>query len=205
MIRKIKNGLGRITTAVSMPLDNVAEVTLPPFVTVRDVDYNNDEDIRLWCQLINEAYGEDVYDEEKARALLQNHSYLKDTETIFLFENDLLIGTMSFGVYRDNEDVGGAFRFATSKEVRGRGLGSVLLNCTNRRLLERGCVRIESQIKLRRVVSLNAHFKAGYRPIDVRKRSLKTEHSPLIRYLFGMYANAKTNAISREYKASSRK
>ena len=202
MIQKIKHTLSRLTTTLILPLDNIAEVTFPPSTTNRIMDYNSDEDVRLWCQLVNEAYGEKQYDLESARALLMNHPSLVDNETILLFENDLLIGTVTNGVYRENRQVGGGCRFAMRKEYRGRGWGGILLAYYYRRLYERGCVRAESQIRLNRVVSLNANFKMGCVPMDVRKRVVKNGHNPVVDYLLSMYINAKTNALYREYKAS---
>ena len=47
---------------------------------VRQLDYNNDEDLEIWMSIIHTSYDDCRFTLERARNYLSNHQYMKDTQ-----------------------------------------------------------------------------------------------------------------------------
>ena len=120
-----------------------------------------------YVQFINISYEEKVYSKESLSVLLENHHYLKDIQTYLLLDNNgCIVGTISAGVYKGNEQWGGILKFATEKKSRRNGLGLYLLQYGYNTLKKRGCIYGESIVSDRnsRIASLMTHFKCGFTP-----------------------------------------
>lgn len=126
-----------------------------------------------YLEFINVMYGEKLYQKEELIHLLTNHYWLKDVKTYILTDNsDQIVATCSTGVYRDNQDWGGVFKFATDKSLRNRGLGFFMLSYGYGKLKEKGCHNGESIVSFKnsRIPSLMTHFKCGFKPQTDRKK-----------------------------------
>lgn len=125
-----------------------------------------------YLSFINVMYEEKIYKKEELIHLLSNHYWLKDVKTYVLINDlDHIVATLSAGVYKNNDDWGGIFKFATDKSMRKQGLGLYMLRYGYGTLRDRGCHYGESIVSFRnsRIPSLMAHFKCGFRPQTNRK------------------------------------
>lgn len=52
---------------------------------VRQLDYNNDEDLEIWMSIIHTSYDDCHFTLETARNYLSNHQYLMNTQS-FVFQ-----------------------------------------------------------------------------------------------------------------------
>lgn len=138
----------------------------------KKINYDNDDDIKIWCELVNGAYEEENYSVYTAKQFLKKHPFIMCNETIILFDNMKPIGTISYGCYITKQNVGGVFRIAVHKAYQRRGIGLILLKYAEKILSEKGMYRIESLIKLKRAASLAMHFKAGYTPVNIKYRAV---------------------------------
>lgn len=55
-------------------------------IEVYTLDVNNDEQVKIWCDIINHSYSEFDYNVESARAFLRDETYYHDAVT-YLFKN----------------------------------------------------------------------------------------------------------------------
>ena len=125
-----------------------------------------------FLSFINVMYEEKIYKKEELIQLLSNHYWLKDVKTYVLINNlDHIVSTISIGVYQNNEDWGGIFKFATDKSMRKQGLGLYMLRYGYGKLRDSGCSYGESIVSFRnsRIPSLMTHFKCGFTPQTNRK------------------------------------
>lgn len=126
-----------------------------------------------YVDFINVSYDEKTYSKESLSQLLHEHHYLKDIETfVLLDEADNIIGSISAGVYQEEEQWCGIIKFAVSKTLRGQGLGLYLLRYAYCSLRDRGCLYGESIVSDRhsRIPSLMSHFKCGFKPQTDREK-----------------------------------
>ena len=126
-----------------------------------------------YVEFINTSYEEKIYTKEQLADLLTNHHYLKNVETyVLLNQEDEIVGSISAGVYRDDEQWGGLFKFATKKSQRKQGLGMYVIQYSCYALKERGYMNGESIISDRRsrIASLMTHFKCGFVPQTDRNK-----------------------------------
>lgn len=139
-----------------------------------------------YVQFINTSYEEKIYTKEQLADLLKNHHYLKNVETyVLLNKEEEIVGTISTGVYKEDEQWGGVFKFATKKSQRKQGLGLYMLQYGYNTLKERGCLYGESIVSDRpsRIASLMTHFKCGFVPQTDRNKvqfsACRGEHNKL--------------------------
>lgn len=138
---------------------------------IKELPYNSpmfDE----YLSFINVMYEEKIYKKEELIQLLSQHSWLKDVKT-YILTNDSghIVSTISTGIYKNNEEWGGIFKFATDKSMRKQGLGLYMLRYGYGILRDCGCSYGESIVSFRnsRIPSLMAHFKCGFKPQTNRK------------------------------------
>ena len=125
-----------------------------------------------YLSFINVMYEEKIYKKEELVQLLSNHYWLKDVKTYVLInDSNHIVSTISAGVYKNNEDWGGCFKFATDKSMRNKGLGLYMLRYGFGTLRDRGCSYGETIVSFRnsRIPSLMAQFKCGFKPQTNRK------------------------------------
>lgn len=130
---------------------------------IREVDINNPAEIKEWINIIEESYGDEKYDHKKAIQQFQNHLFLKDTQTFFIMDKSVPVGTVSIGVYKGKEHIGGIFRIAILKNYQGHGLGKLMLLYGYHQLRERGINYGESIITLKRESSIMLHYSCGFK------------------------------------------
>ena len=128
------------------------------------MDYQNEEDIITWCEIINASYEDAKYDKNTARNLLLNHPFIHENQTSFYVLNERKVATISYGFIKEASNVGGFFRIAVLPAFRGKKIGRKLLSYAEIEMRKRGAERIEEAIKLTRIPSLMMHFSAGYLP-----------------------------------------
>lgn len=120
-----------------------------------------------YLSFINVMYEEKIYSKEELIQLLSNHYWLSDVKTYVLTnESNHIVSTISTGKYKNNENWGGIFKFATDKSMRKQGLGLYMLRYGYGSLKEDGCSNGESIVSFRksRIPSLMTHFKCGFAP-----------------------------------------
>jgi len=125
-----------------------------------------------YLSFINVMYEEKIYKKEELIQLLTHHYWLKNVKTYVLTDDsNHIVSTISTGVYKNDEDWGGIFKFATDKSMRKQGLGLYMLRYGYGKLRDSGCNYGESIVSFRnsRIPSLMAHFKCGFMPQTNRK------------------------------------
>lgn len=120
---KIKSVVNNATVAVRKEICN-PESVIEKYI-LEEMNYENEEHLKEWCDLINNGY-EDVFYEttKQAKFFLQNHPFIEDNRTVFLKDNSNYVGTVTFGRYRSNNNVGGAVRYCVSKNYNRQGISS---------------------------------------------------------------------------------
>ena len=104
-----------------------------------------------YLTFINVMYEEKIYTKEELVQLLSNHYWLRDVKTYVLTnESNHIVSTISTGKYKNNENWGGIFKFATDKNKRKQGLGLYMLRYGYGRLKEDGCSYGESIVSFRK-------------------------------------------------------
>lgn len=131
----------------------------------KTLNINNEKDIIDWISVINDSYDDANYDYHKGRDILTNHLFLIDTETFLIqHTSNITVATISIGKYKDNCNVGGAFRLAVRKKFKNAGIGKVIITYAYAKLKERNIIYGESLIASKRTASIMAHFKLGFIP-----------------------------------------
>ena len=145
-------------------------------LNVRELDYSNDEDVDLWCYLVNNSYSDISFSRESARRFISNHPYFEKTQT-FVFEQVTggVIATCSIGLYKDNSNVGGDFKLGVLKEYHNQGLGRIIILYAFSELARKGIKYGESIIEFKRKPSLHLHYSLGFYPeYDFRALAYKS-------------------------------
>ena len=151
--------------------------------SVKTIDSLNAQDVERFRCLVNNAYEDANYTYSKARSLLLEHPFLTNTETIIFFEGVIPIATISYGLYRNNPEVGGCFRIAVQKDQRKKGIGSKMVRFAERQLVTNKKVyKIMETIKYKRTPSLLMHFKLGYIPMDYKDVPFKRAQKRVIAF-----------------------
>lgn len=145
-------------------LDNIPKLQdISPFY-VREMDVQNENDLRHWSEIVSNAYQDGVYDSESVHQHFNNHLFLKIIKTYFVMDGDLPIGTISIGSYKTNPNVGGDARIAVKRNYQGLGLGKYLILLGFHRLREMGIRNGESIISIKREKSILLHFHCCFVP-----------------------------------------
>ena len=169
---------------------------------IREMNVGREDDLRLWCEVVNRSYTDASYTADTARELLTNHPLMKNNRTFFVADGDTVLATISVGVYRANEAVGGFFRIAVVPEGRKKGLGTLLLTIGEKELIGRQILSVQEAVKLKRAASLRMHFSHGYLPEkSIKDRAEQITPKRKIMRLTGVDAlvNARTRKIYRQY------
>ena len=169
---------------------------------IREMNVGREDDLRLWCEVVNQSYTDASYTADTARELLTNHPLMKNNRTFFVADGDTVLATISVGVYRANEAVGGFFRIAVVPEGRKKGLGTLLLTIGEKELIGRQILSVQEAVKLKRAASLRMHFSHGYLPEkSIKDRAEQITPKRKIMRLTGVDAlvNARTRKIYRQY------
>lgn len=134
---------------------------------VRQLDYNNDNDLKTWMSIIHTSYDDCHFTLDKARDYLSNHEYMSNTQS-FVFQEvnggGRTVATVSIGVYKTNPKIGGDFRIGVTKESQGKGYGRLCILFAFSQLAARGIKFGESAIAFKRKESLYLHYALGFKP-----------------------------------------
>lgn len=133
-------------------------------LTVKYIDYDSDNDLQYWCDIINNSYDDCFYDIPKARKFLKDHLIFEKGKTALFIKGDIPCATVSWGIYKDNSKVGGDYRIGVHNNYKGNGLGRMCVEYAFSRLAEQGIKLGESIITIKRVPSLMLHFSLGFEP-----------------------------------------
>jgi len=180
-IKNIKNWLESDGAIVTVKLKALKYNANANYKAV-EVDYKNDEQISIWCNICNSAYSDSHYSPEEGKAFLHNHPVMCDNKT-FLFYDALgnPVATVSYGKYRANVHIGGLFRIAVMPQYQGKGIGAYVIayGCTCLQKTDVSC--IEDIITYKRHKSLRLHYRLGFIPqrtkncpVPVYSHSFKT-------------------------------
>lgn len=142
---------------------------------IRPINPNDEEEVKKWIEVVNNAYDDSKYDIETARRLLKNHHFIENIETFMIFQNENPCAAISFGNFRENKDAGGVFRIAVSKKYQNKGLGKYVILYAYNKLKERGKTVGESIISSHRTKSILVHISIGFeQQTDYKKTNHKT-------------------------------
>ena len=97
-------------------------------LSVRKIDYENTNDLEVWCNTINNSYDDCSFTVLKAKDYLLNHLFLSDKQS-FIFENGggQVVASISFGFYKYNPEWSGLFRIAVMKDFQGMHYGYAIV------------------------------------------------------------------------------
>lgn len=133
-------------------------------LSVKLIDYNSDQDLQQWCDVINNSYDDCFFDIKKARSFLKEHPVYENGRTVLFFKDTIPCATVSYGGYRLNPKVGGDYRIGVHNTYKGNGWGRMCVVYAFSRLEEQGFRLGESIITIKRVPSLLLHFSLGFEP-----------------------------------------
>lgn len=178
------------------------------FLTIKNVDYDSDQDLQNWCDVINNSYDDCYYDIPKARKFLKDHPIFENGNTVLFLKNKIPCATVSWGTYRENSNVGGDYRIGVHNNYKGNGLGRMCVEYAFSRLAEQGIRLGESIITIKRVPSLLLHFSLGFEPrYDMRnvtfKKNLKNRgfvQQIRLTYLLYKYHNIYKNKLKKSFQ-----
>ena len=140
------------------------EVSKSYGLSVRYIDYDSDQDLQLWCDVINNSYDDCFFDVPKARNFLNNHILFGKGKTVMFMDNITPCATVSWGGYKRNPKVGGDYRIGVRNDYKGNGIGRMCVEYAYSRLAEQGFRIGESVIEIKRTPSLLMHFSLGFEP-----------------------------------------
>ena len=122
-------------------------------LSVRNIDYDSDQDLQQWCDVINNSYDDCFFDIPKARQFLKNHILFENGKTVIFFNNTNPCATVSWGRYKRNPKVGGDYRIGVRNDYKGKGIGRMCVEYAYSRLAEQGFHIGESVIEIKRTTS----------------------------------------------------
>lgn len=128
------------------------------------LNYDSDDDLQSWCDVINNSYDDCYYDITKARHFLKEHPIFKNGRTALFMKGSTPYATVSWGEYKSNPKVGGAYRLGVHNNYKGNGLGRMCLEYAYSRLADQGFRLGESIVTIKRIPSLLLHFSLGFEP-----------------------------------------
>lgn len=167
---------------------------------VKELDVNNESDLKKWSEIVTDAYGDAVYDISSAKQHIHNHLFLKITNVYFVMDGAEPVATISIGRYKNNPEVGGDARIAVSKNYQGRGLGKFVIAYGYTKLREQGVRLGESIISVPRKQSILLHYQCGFFPQYNKKYF---QYSVQKRYWFVHYrVNKELKKLYKEYISS---
>lgn len=113
LIRGIKGILIRIFRMTIDPNIDIRVVYLQRFIygfnlsdndvyrlyglSVKHIDYNSDQDLQQWCDVINNSYDDCYFDIEKARRFLKEHPVYENGRTVLFYKDATACATVSWG------------------------------------------------------------------------------------------------------------
>lgn len=177
-------------------------------LTIKYIDYDSDSDLQQWCDVINNSYDDCFYDIAKARKFLKEHLIFEKGKTALFMDGITACATVSWGVFKDNPKVGGAYRLGVQNNFKGNGFGRMCLEYAYSRLSEQGINLGESLVTIQRVPSLMLHFSLGFEPrYNVRYVSYKKNlrHIDLVQrirltYLLYKYHHIYQNKLKKSFQ-----
>lgn len=104
----------------------------------RFIDYENDNDLDIWCHIVNNSYSDASYNRETGYKLLKYHMFVKDAQTVFYYEDSIPVANISFGLLERNNKVGSFFRIAVLPDFQNRGIGKKLLAYAEKKICSMG-------------------------------------------------------------------
>ncbi len=137
--------------------------------TTRELDVYNEKDLLIWANIINQAYGEEQYDEKLAQMKLTNHEFLNILKVFLIFHEEKCIGTVSAATFKSNPKIASGCRFAVHPDYQGKGLGKYLYLYIMYYLRDNGFRYFESTMSIKRQTSFILKFKLGFYPQFNRK------------------------------------
>ena len=138
-------------------------------LSVKYIDYDCDEDLQQWCDVINNSYDDCFYDIDKARTFLTEHPIFQNGRTVLFMKGATPCATVSWGTYKSNLKVGGAYRLGVHNGMKGKGIGRMCLVYAYSKLSDEGFKLGESIVTIKRIPSLLLHFSLGFKPrYDIR-------------------------------------
>lgn len=166
--------LSRFCISMQADLEHLPPLEFPKGYAVREMDVNDEQEIKTWLYIVNTAYTDAEETSETFQKHLHNHSFLTNQKVFFIYkENDVknVIGTVSVGIFKSNAEWGGDSRIAILPSERGKGLGFFAVNYAFHYLFEnmKTC-KGESVISFHRNQSLVLHYKCGFKPQFDRKK-----------------------------------
>ena len=149
---------------------------------VMQIDYNDDNDLETWMNIIHTSYDDCHFTLDSARNYLSNHKYMNATQS-FIFQEingEQAVATVSIGVYKTNPKIGGDFRIGVTKKAQGKGYGRLCILFAFSQLAARGVKYGESAIAFKRKESLYLHYALGFKPqLNTRYLANKTSDSKM--------------------------
>lgn len=89
---------------------------------VRQIDYDNDADLKTWMSIIHTSYDDCHFTIDKARKYLASHMFMTDTKT-YVFQEVIwgrTVATVTLGLYKANPKIGGDLRIGVTKTAQGK-------------------------------------------------------------------------------------
>jgi GNAT superfamily N-acetyltransferase len=169
----LRSRLDGVLVCTRSDLSALPAPSLPPGVTMRELDLNDAEDSSTWLSVHNPAFDHTWTRREVQRAML-DHDHIAVTRTFLLSTDDRPAAVASIGHFRRAPQIGVGHYLAVLPSMQHAGLGRAITVHRYNVLRGEGFRACESQTHIGRVASLRLHFDCGFTP----KRGLDAWNNP---------------------------
>lgn len=158
-LRRLENAL----VVLQCGRNDLAPARLDDLGDIRPMNMLDDDDIRTWLDIHNDAYGRS-WDRAHYQAWILDHPHVDVLNTYLLYQDGSAVGAGSTAVFRRNRGVGLGHYVGIRSAYQGRGLGTRLMLFRHHTLRESGVASLEMETPISRRASLWAHFNCGFKP-----------------------------------------
>jgi GNAT superfamily N-acetyltransferase len=169
---KYLSNLSRVSVYLQADLDHLPPLKDVSPYYIRQMDFENENDISLWVDCVNDAYsefGEHKLKDQDASSYLSHHLFMNVWGVFFIMNEKQVIGAITYGTYKENSKIGCVSRIAVKSDYKGKGLGKFIINYAFHHLRSKGIEYGQSIIGLKRKTSILTHMKCGFFPQYNRK------------------------------------
>lgn len=163
--------VNKINICVQRDFADLPQLSFPKNVTLKKMNINDNDEINDWCNLINSSFNDIKADPSLFEKHIHQHSFLIDVNVLFIIKNNKPIGTISFGRYRKDPSVSGGSLAAVLPSEQGY-LHYFIINYGCHYFRNKGIMKGEANIQLKRKSALILHFRHGFIPQFDRKQIL---------------------------------
>ena len=132
-------------------------------LVIEEMQMSDLGDIAKWLTIHNDAFLRQWVVNDFQQNVI-NHPYLLIKKSFFILVDREPVGSISVGVFRQNEKVGIGHYMALKRQWQGKGFGKYLILLKLNVLNQFGLTTAEGETTLNRHQSIYLHFSLGFQP-----------------------------------------